>query len=113
MARRAALGSGQVPGAPIIDVKILVIAALVASPAAYRASQGLLTVDQAITRFLLVTVACMATAMVVRAVWPILAGPVPEKPRAAEAELASYAEADGSSDGYGDASDAEFSPQPE
>lgn len=76
MARRRTLGTGQAPTPSIIDLKVLVVAAVVASPAAWRASQGLLTVDEAITRILLVTVACLATAVVVRAVWPILAGPV-------------------------------------
>ena len=51
---------------------------LVASPAAYRFSQGLLTVDQALTRFLLVALACTAVSTLVRAVWPMVAGPAPE-----------------------------------
>ncbi|GAA4810546.1 hypothetical protein ACFQ0K_15295 [Nocardioides caeni] len=87
--RRSALGTGRAasdPGSPIIDVKVLVVAALVASPAAWRASQGLLSVDEAITRFLLVMLACMVTATLVRAVWPILAGPMPSSSEPAALE---------------------------
>lgn len=79
MARKktpAPAGRPTPTGPSIVDAKVLVIAALVASPAAYRASQGLLSVDEALTRFFLVAVACAATAMVVRSLWTLLAGPI-------------------------------------
>ncbi|WP_370288748.1 hypothetical protein [Nocardioides sp.] len=77
--RKSADGSGRPAPAPtpgIIDGKVLLIAALVCSPAIYRASQGLLSVDEVLQRYLFVALACAATAMLVRALWPLLAGPV-------------------------------------
>lgn len=84
----AATGKGRPdPGPGIIDGKVLVIAALVASPAAYQASQGLLSVDQVLERYLLVALACAATAAVVRALWSVLAGPIaPPTPPSADRE---------------------------
>ncbi|WP_182379520.1 hypothetical protein [Nocardioides sp. WS12] len=76
MARRARRPAPETPA--LIDLRVLFVAALVASPAAYRASQGLLTIDQALTRFLLVALACTAVSMLLRAVWPVVAGPTPE-----------------------------------
>lgn len=71
------------PTPGIVDGKVLVIAAIVCSPAIYRASQGLLSVDEVLQRYLFVSLACTATAMLVRALWPLLAGPVaPPTPRA-------------------------------
>ncbi|MEV5001614.1 hypothetical protein [Nocardioides sp. LML1-1-1.1] len=66
----------------LIDVRVILVAAVVASPAAYRAAQGLLTLDQALTRFGLVLLACAAVTGVLRALWPVLAG----EPVAAEGE---------------------------
>lgn len=66
----------------LIDVRVILVAAVMASPAAYRASQGLLTLDQALTRFGLVLLACAAVTGVLRALWP-----VPAEPVAAEPEL--------------------------
>lgn len=76
MARRRSRPAPETPA--LIDLRVLFVAALVASPAAYRASQGLLTIDQALTRFLLVALACTAVSTLVRAVWPMVAGPAPE-----------------------------------
>lgn len=78
----AQVAPATAPSAPrpgLIGLPVLLVAALVASPAAYRASQGLLTVDQAIVRFLLVAVACVAASLLVRGVWPLVAGPIPTK----------------------------------
>lgn len=86
MGRRKGKGAGQqaptagrVPShtPALIDLRVLLIASVVASPAAWRAQQGLLSVDQAMTRYLLVVLACTATAVLVRAVWPVLAGTTP------------------------------------
>lgn len=73
MARRRTRPAPETPA--LIDLRVLFVAALVASPAAYRASQGLLTIDQALTRFLLVALACTAVSMLMRALWPMVAGP--------------------------------------
>ena len=75
MARRQSRPAPETPA--LIDLRVLFVAALVASPAAYRFSQGLLTVDQALTRFLMVALACTVVSTLLRAVWPMVAGPVP------------------------------------
>lgn len=88
MTRRRGRPAPETPA--LIDLRVLLVAALVASPAAYRASQGLLTVDQALTRFLLVVLACTAVSTLVRAVWPMVAGPAPEPvPVTADAQAVS------------------------
>lgn len=58
----------------LLDLRIVLVAAVVASPAAYRASQGLLSPDQAMARFVAVFLAVAATTVLVRAVWPLVAG---------------------------------------
>ena len=58
----------------MIDARVLVAAALVASPAAWRASQGLLSVSEAMTRYLLVAAGCVLLSMLVRSLWPLLSG---------------------------------------
>ena len=72
MSRPARRPSPRTP--VLLDVRILVVAALVSAPAAYRASQGLLTPDEAVSRFLVVLVGCAALAMLLRVVWPMVAG---------------------------------------
>lgn len=70
MARRRPL-----PDTPaLIDVRVLIAAALLVAPAAWQASQGLLSVDEVLTRYLLVALGCTVLTAVVRAVWPVLAG---------------------------------------
>lgn len=65
----------SVPATPaLIDVRVLVVAAIVSAPAAYRAGQGLLTPDQALGRFLVVLAGCTALMVVLRAAWPLVAG---------------------------------------
>jgi hypothetical protein len=59
---------------PWIDARILLVAALIASPAAYRSSQGLLSAGAALDRFLVISVGCVVMSVVVRAVWPLLLG---------------------------------------
>lgn len=76
MARdKAARARRPAPDTPaLLDVRVVLVAAVVASPAAYRASQGLLTPDQAMGRFLVVLLAVAAMTALVRAVWPLVAG---------------------------------------
>lgn len=72
----------KVPPA-LVDWRVLLLAALVASPAAYRATQGLLSMDEVLTRYLLVAVGCVVVSAVVRALWPLLAGEPLEQEAAA------------------------------
>lgn len=65
---------GPLPPA-LVDGRVLVVAALVASPAAYRATQGLLSLTEAMTRYLLIALGCVLVSVVVRALWPVVAGP--------------------------------------
>lgn len=58
----------------LLDLRVLVVAAVVSAPAAYRAGQGLLTPDQALGRFLVVLLGCTALMAVLRAAWPLVAG---------------------------------------
>lgn len=58
----------------LIDGRVLLVAALLVTPAAWQASQGLLSVDQVLTRYLLVALGCTAVLALVRSVWPVLAG---------------------------------------
>lgn len=72
-------------GPALLDLRVLLVAAVVSAPAAYRAGQGLLTPDQALGRFLVVLVGCVALMAVLRAAWPLVAGeptapPVVETP---------------------------------
>jgi hypothetical protein len=80
----------------VIDARVLVVAALVASPAAYRTAQGLLSVSEAMTRYLLVALGCVVVSVVVRALWPLVAGPDEEAAtEAALREAAALLPADG------------------
>lgn len=58
----------------MIDARVLLVAALVASPAAYRTTQGLLSVSEAMNRYLLVALGCILVSALVRAFWPLVAG---------------------------------------
>ena len=76
-----------VPDTPaLIDLRVLVVAAVVSAPAAYRAGQGLLTPDQALVRFALVLAGCTVLMTVLRAAWPLVAGE-PSAPAVEAAEL--------------------------
>lgn len=69
MARRPA------PETPaLIDARVLLAAAVLVAPAVYRASQGLLTLDQVLTRYLLLALGCTVALSVGRGLWPLLAG---------------------------------------
>ncbi|WP_435768389.1 hypothetical protein [Nocardioides sp. SYSU DS0651] len=62
------------PPPALVDVRVLLVAALVASPAAYRTAQGLLSVSEAMTRYLLVALGCVVVSVVIRALWPLVIG---------------------------------------
>lgn len=83
----------------LLDLRVLVVAAVVSAPAAYRAGQGLLTPDQALGRFLVVLLGCTALMALLRMAWPLVAG---EPVAATAAEAADEA----------DEADAEVSPPP-
>jgi hypothetical protein len=68
----------------LIDLRVLVVAAVVSAPAAYRAGQGLLTPDQALGRFLVVLIGCTALTVLLRAAWPLVAGEPAPAPAAEE-----------------------------
>lgn len=92
----------SVPDTPaLLDVRVLVVAAVVSAPAAYRAGQGLLTPDQALGRFLVVLAGCTALLAVLRATWPLVAG-----------ETAAPAAAAGGASELGTDADPEVSPPP-
>lgn len=62
----------------LLDLRVFVLAALVASPAGLLLAQGELTVDEALTRLLVVMVGATAAAMAARTLWPLLAGTTTE-----------------------------------
>ncbi|GAA3531098.1 hypothetical protein [Nocardioides daeguensis] len=62
----------------LLDLRVFVLAALVASPAGFLLAQGELTLDEALTRLLVVMVGATAAAMAARTLWPLLAGTTPE-----------------------------------
>ena len=73
MARRRPL-----PDTPaLIDARVLIAAALLVTPAAWQARQGLLSVDEVLTRYLLIALGCTLLMVVIRSVWPLVAGESP------------------------------------
>lgn len=73
----------------LIDVRVLAVAALLVTPAAWQAGQGLLSVDQVLIRYLMVAIGCTVATAVGRSIWPIIAGeshPEPEPDRAEPAD---------------------------
>lgn len=62
----------------MLDLRVFLLAAIVASPAVFRAADGTLPMDEALTRLLLVMLGATALSLVVKTLWPILAGPLPE-----------------------------------
>jgi hypothetical protein len=59
---------------PVVDARLLLLAAALAAPAAYRASEGLIPFDDAVDRFLLIAAGCFAVSALLRTVWPFLVG---------------------------------------
>jgi hypothetical protein len=76
---------------PIIDARLMLLAFALASPAAYLSTQGLLSTDALLTRFLVIVVCCIGVSALVRTVWPLLLGdPTPEPvPTKADGKAAS------------------------
>jgi hypothetical protein len=72
----------------MLDLRVFLVAAIVASPAVFRAADGTLPMDEALTRLLLVMLGATAVSLLVRTLWPILAGPMPEPAPAPEPETA-------------------------
>lgn len=64
----------------LIDAKVLLVAAALTSPVAVRVSQGMLSLTDALIRYLLVVVACAAAGALVRTLMPEPARPVPPEP---------------------------------
>lgn len=64
----------RLPRQGIVDTRLLVVALAVSSPAVYRLAQGMVSVTDVLSRYLLVALGCVATGALVRWVWPILSG---------------------------------------
>lgn len=72
----------QVPRLPrrgLVDARLLVVALAVSSPAIYRLTQGMVSMTEVLTRYLLVAAGCVATGALVRWVWPLLSGERPDR----------------------------------
>jgi len=73
----------DLPG--LVNGPVLVVSALLASPACVLLAQGLLTVTDVLTRYLLITVGCMALWAFIRAgLVAIVARPAPTGAEAAD-----------------------------
>lgn len=70
----AAVRVPQAPRPGLVDGRVLVVALAVSSPAVYRLAQGMVSLTDVLTRYLLVALGCVAAAALVRWVWPLLAG---------------------------------------
>lgn len=96
------MGRRPAPDTPaLIDVRVLLVAALLVAPAAWQASQGLLSVDQVLTRYLFVALGCTVVLAFVRTVWPVLAGELSAAGPGDEAEIGSAADDGGQADPIG------------
>ncbi|AIY16308.1 hypothetical protein GUY44_21425 [Pimelobacter simplex] len=98
----------------MLDLRVFLVAAVLASPAVFRAADGTLPMEEALTRVLLVMLGATAVSLLVRTLWPLLAGPTPEPerlpeivPTPVEDDLTLVSELD--DDGLGGL----FSPRPE
>lgn len=63
----------------MLDLRVFLVAAVLASPAVVRAADGTLPMEEALTRVLLVMLGATVVSLLVRTLWPILAGPAPER----------------------------------
>lgn len=75
----------------LVDARILVIAAVVGSGAAFRVTQGLLSVDEMLTRYVVVALGCVAASVLVRVLWPVLSGETAQGEIATDLETAAAA----------------------
>lgn len=62
------------PQPSFIDARVLLVALVVASPAAVRVSQGLLSLDEMLVRYLMIAAGCAVVGTLVRWSWPLIAG---------------------------------------
>lgn len=99
----------RLPRAGLVDARLLVVALAVSSPAIYRLAQGMVSVTDVLTRYLLVAVGCVATGALVRWAWPLLSGekadPVEPLREAIAAGLAAAPGEDAAGDVFGDLGD--------
>ncbi|MCL2541359.1 MAG: hypothetical protein FWE71_02740 [Nocardioidaceae bacterium] len=80
--KKAKKGAAGAPGnrlprtapKPWIDARLLLVAAVMSSPAAYRASEGLLPASTALDRFGVITVGCIGLSVLVRVFGPMMIG---------------------------------------
>ncbi|NYI99808.1 hypothetical protein HNR19_000507 [Nocardioides thalensis] len=68
----------RLPRQGLVDTRLLVVALAVSSPAIYRLAQGMVSMTEVLTRYLLVALGCVATGALVRWVWPLLSGDRPD-----------------------------------
>ena len=64
---------------PWIDIRALIVAVLIASPALYRSQQGLLSSSATLERFGMIAGGCLLLSIVVRTLWPIVIGSEPTR----------------------------------
>lgn len=77
---------GQVPPG-LVDVWLLIAALVVCVPAGFRLAEGMVSLTDLLTRYLVVAVGCVALAAAVRWVWPMLSGGTPIAPAQPAAPL--------------------------
>lgn len=68
----------RLPRHGLVDTRLLVVALAVSSPAVFRLAQGMVSITEVLTRYLLVALGCVATGAAVRWVWPLLSGEQPD-----------------------------------
>lgn len=101
---------GPAPG--LVDGRMLFVALLVCSPAAYRLAQGMVSLTDVLTRYLVVAIGCVALAAVVRVVWPILSGDLPAGSPASLTPAASRAARPGTDPAVQQGTDDLFADEP-
>ncbi|TIC88330.1 hypothetical protein E8D34_05175 [Nocardioides sp. GY 10113] len=65
----------RVPGRGLVDGWTLLAAAVVASPAYWQLAQGMVSLTDALTRYLAVLAGCCVASLAIRGTWPVLIGP--------------------------------------
>ncbi|MEQ6901654.1 hypothetical protein [Nocardioides sp. YIM 152588] len=88
----------RVPGRGVVEGWTLLAAAVMASPAGWQLSRGMLSLTDALIRYLIVLAGCCAVTLAVRGAWPLLAGPASPRGSRPVDELAAAAELIGVSD---------------
>lgn len=67
----------RAPRRGLVDGWTLALAGLLASPVLWLLNDGLLSVTDALVRYLMVLGGCVAMTVVVRGIWPVLSGQPP------------------------------------